>query len=103
MIKNYFKLAFRNLINNKLFSFVNIFGLAVAFGSALIIFQYVWFELSYNDDIGGSNLYSLKIDWVTPKETKTGRYSGHRCAEILSSDIPEIVEVSRNHIGSHHA
>ena len=37
MIKNYFKIAFRNFRKNKAFSFINIFGLAVGLASCLLI------------------------------------------------------------------
>ncbi len=38
MIKNYFKIAFRNLFRNKGFSFINISGLAIGMASAILIF-----------------------------------------------------------------
>ena len=49
MIKNYFKIAWRNLILNKSFTFINILGLATGFAITLLIVQYVRFELSYED------------------------------------------------------
>ena len=48
MIKNYFLIAFRNLKKNKVFSFINIFGLAVGMAAGLLIIQYVTFELSFD-------------------------------------------------------
>jgi putative ABC transport system permease protein len=48
MIKNYFLIAFRNLKKNKVFSFINIFGLAVGMAAGLLIIQYVSFELSFD-------------------------------------------------------
>ena len=46
MLKNYFKIAFRNLIRNKGFSFLNISGLAIGMASALLILLWVQNELS---------------------------------------------------------
>jgi len=40
MIKNYFKLGFRNLVKNKLSSSINILGLALAVGCCLVVFEF---------------------------------------------------------------
>ena len=48
MLKNYIRIAFRNLKKNKAFSFINIFGLAVGMAAGLLIIQYVTFELSFD-------------------------------------------------------
>ncbi len=48
MIKNYFKIAWRNLLKNKTFSFINIAGLAVGFSSFLLIGLYVLDEISFD-------------------------------------------------------
>lgn len=49
MIRNYLKIAFRNLIQNRSFTFINLLGLATGFAITLLIIQYVRFELSYED------------------------------------------------------
>src|ERR1700735_1480718 len=48
MIKNYLKIAWRNLIKNKVSSFINIGGLAVGMAVAMLIGLWVWDELSFN-------------------------------------------------------
>jgi len=48
MLKNYFKIAWRNLIKNKLYSFVNIIGLSIGITSCILIGLYVGHELSYD-------------------------------------------------------
>ncbi|CAG5069665.1 hypothetical protein DYBT9623_02401 [Dyadobacter sp. CECT 9623] len=48
MIRNYFKIALRNLSKNKVYSFINIIGLAVGIAVAMLIGLWVWDELSYN-------------------------------------------------------
>ena len=48
MIKNYLKIAFRNLWRHRVFSFINIMGLAVGMTACFLIFLYVRFELSYD-------------------------------------------------------
>ncbi|MEZ4900847.1 MAG: ABC transporter permease [Spirosomataceae bacterium] len=48
MIRNYFKIAFRNLLKYKGYSFINIFGLAIGMAVAMLIGLWVWDELSFN-------------------------------------------------------
>lgn len=48
MFKNYFKIAWRNVIRNKAFSVINILGLAIGIAASLIIFTIVNYELSYD-------------------------------------------------------
>jgi putative ABC transport system permease protein len=48
MFKNYFKIAMRNLVRNRFYSFVNIFGLAFGMAIAILIALYVQYELSFD-------------------------------------------------------
>ncbi|HEY4148722.1 MAG TPA: ABC transporter permease [Chitinophagaceae bacterium] len=48
MLKNYLKVALRNLWKNKGYSAINIFGLAIGLATCLLILLYVWDELSYD-------------------------------------------------------
>jgi ABC-type antimicrobial peptide transport system permease subunit len=48
MLKNYIKIAFRNLVRNKVYSFINIGGLAVGMAVAMLIGLWIWDELSFN-------------------------------------------------------
>lgn len=48
MIKNYFKIAWRNLFKHKGYTFINIMGLAVGIAVCVLIFQFVSHELSYD-------------------------------------------------------
>jgi putative ABC transport system permease protein len=48
MIKNYFKIAWRNLIKNKAHSSINIVGLSVGMAVAMIIGLWIWDELSFD-------------------------------------------------------
>lgn len=49
MIKNFLKIAWRNLLKNKGYSVINIGGLAMGITACVLILQYVAFELSYED------------------------------------------------------
>ena len=48
MLKNYFKIAWRNLYKNKVYSFINIGGLAVGMGVAILIALWIHDELSFD-------------------------------------------------------
>ncbi|MBC7827296.1 MAG: ABC transporter permease [Chitinophagaceae bacterium] len=48
MIKNYLKIAWRNLLKHKSFSLVNIFGLAIGIAACLVIFIYIRHELTFD-------------------------------------------------------
>ena len=48
MIKNYIKIAWRNFVRHKLFSFINVSGLAVGLAACMLIMLYVAHEHSYD-------------------------------------------------------
>ena len=48
MLKNFFKIALRNLWKNKAFSMINIAGLAVGIAASVLIFLVIFYELSYD-------------------------------------------------------
>ena len=70
MIKNYLKLAFRNLLRNKTYSIINVFGLSVGIASCILIILYVQNEFSYdkfNKDY--KNIYHVcaNLNWYGTK------------------------------------
>ncbi|MBZ9731139.1 ABC transporter permease [Salegentibacter sp. JZCK2] len=48
MIRNYFKIAYRNLLNNKVYSLINIFGLAIGMAVTIMIFLWIQDEVNFN-------------------------------------------------------
>lgn len=48
MLKNFLKIAWRNLLKNKVYSFINITGLATGIAVALLVGVWIWDELSFN-------------------------------------------------------
>ncbi|MDR6806772.1 ABC-type antimicrobial peptide transport system permease subunit [Dyadobacter sp. BE34] len=51
MVKSYFKIAFRNFQQNKVYSLINVSGLALALTVTILISLWVWDELNYNKGI----------------------------------------------------
>lgn len=68
MIRNYFKIAWRNLIRNKLYSSINIFGLALGMAVTIIIGLWITDELNFNDYFLNKN----KIAQVYQTQTWNG-------------------------------
>src|SRR5277367_3416263 len=96
MVKNFLKIAYRNIVRSKGFSIINISGLAIGMASAILILLWVQNELSYDSFYANSNrLYQSwnrdrgndGIDcWnVTPKPL----------APALKQDYPEIEKATR--------
>ena len=60
MIKNYLKVAFRNLFRNKFFSVINILGLALGMACSILILLWVQNELSVDGyHVNGKNIYTI--------------------------------------------
>jgi len=96
MFKNYFKIAVRNLLRHKAFSFINIMGLAVGMAACFLIFQYVTFELSYdNFHSKGDRIYRVVTDTKTPSETITQAATTTPIAINVKKDFPEVEDAVR--------
>ena len=101
MIKNYLKVAFRILLRNKVFSFINIVGLAVGLCSSIIIYLYVAHHLSFEKFHQDSNLIYRFI----MLEEDNGNVLQHPYCRLplspaLKNDFPEIEESVRVRWGS---
>src|ERR1700753_551297 len=72
MIKNYFKIAWRNLIKNKSASLINIGGLAVGMAVAMLIGLWIWDELSFDSAFKNRDRIAKVMNnaWVN-NETQT--------------------------------
>ena len=96
MIKNYFKIAFRNLWKNKGFSAINILGLAIGITTCLIIMLFVYNELSYDR----FNVKSSRIVRVTFQGSAAGEKFNEASimppvAQTIKADFPEVEEATR--------
>jgi len=92
MIKNYLKIAVRNLRRNKIFSFINILGLALGMTCSILIMLWVQDELSYDRfHAQADNLY--RITCTTP-DIKAA-VSSAPLAAALKEQLPEAVNTVR--------
>jgi putative ABC transport system permease protein len=92
MIKNYFKIAFRNLWRHRVFSLINILGLTVGMTACFLIFLYVRFEMSYDNMHSKSDrIYRIICDIKTPTETmKPGGPSWAVGPHLTMGDFPQV-------------
>ncbi len=96
MFKTYFKIAFRQLLKNKTFSFINIFGLSIGMTAVILISLWVHNEMTYdNFHANKDRIYELwnKGEWsnkmwcwnTTPKVAH----------KFLIADLPEVEKTAR--------
>src|SRR5690242_8325433 len=102
MIKNYLKIAFRNLWRHRVFSFINILGLTVGMTAFFLIFLYIKFELSYDDfNSKAGNIYRVVSDIKTPTETINASGPSWAVGPHLQGEFPEVtasVRVSEDNL-----
>ena len=96
MLRNYLKIAWRNLLKSKIFSFINIVGLSIGLTCCMLISIYIYNELnfdSYHQHI--ERLFQLGTTFV--KDGKDFRTSNTPApmAEAMKLEFPEIDDVAR--------
>jgi putative ABC transport system permease protein len=96
MIRNFFKLAFRNLFRNKAFSAINIAGLTIGMASAILILLWVQNEISYDRfHKNGDRLYEVYSNDVINNSIRSLTATPEIMAPVLTNDVPEIESASR--------
>ena len=91
MIKNYFKTALRNLIRNKVYTLINVSGLAVGIASCLLIFLVVRYELNYDKfQPAYDRIYHIVSRDTHPDGVDYTAGIPYPALEALRSDFPHI-------------
>jgi putative ABC transport system permease protein len=97
MIKNYFKIAWRNMLKNKTFTLLNLGGLSISLAACLVIFFWVSDELNY--DTAGSNadrVYRVALTLKAKGQPdKQFALTAAPLAPVLVKDFPEIEKAVR--------
>ncbi|NII25221.1 FtsX-like permease family protein [Pseudoflavitalea sp. X16] len=97
MIRNYLKIAWRNLLRHKSFSLINILGLSAGIAACIVIFLYVQYELTYD----GHNTKADRIARVVSALHAPGSAdmefgtSPYPMADALKRDFPEVASTAR--------
>jgi hypothetical protein len=96
MIKNYFKIAFRNLFRNKGYSTINIAGLAVGMAAAILIFLWIENELSYEGFHKNKNrIYQVWNRLPSEGEINCWGSVSAPTAPAIVKDLPEVERAVR--------
>lgn len=97
MFKNYLKIAFRNLWKQKVYSFINILGLAVGMSACLLIYLFINNELRFDRfHEKGERIYRLnevqRFEGISPQRVALSMYP---MGPALKETYPEIVDFVR--------
>ena len=97
LIENYFKTAWRNILRHKLFSFINIMGLAIGLAAVMLITLFVRYEVSFDDFwTDHENIYRIHVETNVPgKDPEYSSSTPPPMAEALRADFPDLEGVAR--------
>jgi putative ABC transport system permease protein len=103
MIKNYLKIAWRNLTKHKVYSGLNIGGLAIGIAVTLIISLWVYFEYSFNRFLPGyEQAYQVRRNFNSNGDTLTFSTTSLKLADALRNQIPDLEYVAEtDQVSSH--
>src|SRR5688572_6742460 len=97
MLTNYLKIAFRNLMKNKLFSFINILGMSLSLTSVFTIALFVSDELKYDKHIGDAHRKFRFYNSRASDNGETGNLAvlPYPLATYIQKDLPEVESTLR--------
>ncbi len=97
MLKNYIKTAIRSLLKNRLFSVINISGLAIGLVSFAIIMLYVNYELSYDRFYDkAENIYRVYMDYLEGDQYEPGDAQTYNLTgPTLKKEFAEVLDFFR--------
>ncbi len=96
MYRNFFKVAFRNIIRHKFYFIINLLGLAVGIACSILIMLFVIHELScdkFNENY--KRIYRLYLSGKLGTSEFDGAWTCAPAAEAYSRDFPEVVDAAR--------
>jgi putative ABC transport system permease protein len=96
MIKNFFRIIFRNISRHKAFTLINVSGLAVGLAASLLILLWVQDELSFEKfNTNAANIYRVEEDQFYSGERYHVTVTPHPAGPVWMAKIPEIKEQTR--------
>src|SRR5579863_3731718 len=96
MIKNFVKIAVRNLRKNKAFSFINIFGLAIGLTSFMLIASFVYNELNYDQyPAAAKNIYRVKLSTIGNGDVAVYPNVDFGVGPGIQKAFPEVISFAR--------
>src|SRR5260221_7290544 len=96
MIRNFFKVAMRNLVKRKAYTLINILGLATGMAVCLLIVLFVKSELHYDkQQEKGKNIYRLVLDRIYPGRSTSYCFIPQSIGAAVKTEFPEVRESVR--------
>ena len=96
MLKNYLKIAWRNLAKNKVFSFINIFGLSVGLTCCILISLYIYHEISYDKyHKNADSIFRLGTVFIDQGVGEPGANSSAPLGKMIQQEYPEVEASAR--------
>ena len=90
MLKNYIITAVRNLLRNKTYTFINVFGLALGISAALVLFKIVIFEKSFDKEQPNyEDIYRFTREEVSSNVTDLSAGAPNPFTEAFKTDFPD--------------
>ncbi|MGB2905746.1 MAG: ABC transporter permease, partial [Candidatus Aminicenantaceae bacterium] len=91
MLRNYILIALRNMVRNRLYTFLNITGLAVGAAACLLILLYVQDELSYDRfHDRAKDIYRMNMQIDVPDRSMDFATVAHVQGPQILSEFPEV-------------
>ncbi|MEM1257283.1 MAG: ABC transporter permease [Bacteroidota bacterium] len=96
MIKNFLKIAIRNMLRNRLSSFINVFGLTLGISACVVILIFVEYESSFDSfHKNANNTFRVVQHTKLPNETLYWNTTAYPLAAAMRNDFPEIDMVTQ--------
>ena len=96
MIKNYLKIAIRNIKRHKMYSFINILGLAIGIACCLLIMLYIQDELSYDRfHKNADRIYRINTDLKFGGSELHTPITSDMMGQLMKQDYSEVEEYTR--------
>ena len=96
MWRNFFAVAFRNVSKNKVFTFINVSGLAIGLASSILILLFILKEISFDRFHEHKHrIHRLYIDGVIGAQQFRGAWTSMVMAPTFAEEIPEIENYTR--------
>ncbi|MFQ5638923.1 MAG: ABC transporter permease [bacterium] len=96
MFKNYLKIAFRNFLRQKTYSFINILGLAIGMSCCILLLLFVQDELSYDRfHKNADRIYRVVQEFMDDGQPDHFAHTPAPLAPALMNDFPEIMNAVR--------
>ena len=101
MLKNYLKVAWRNLVKNRTYSLINITGLAIGLSCFLLISLYVLDEMSFDRyNKQAENIYRINSDIRFGGGDLHMALTADMMGQLLKKDYPQVEQYTRIYVSS---